>query len=165
MDINITPRYALAGDATFTVSNGSDRHFTYHIYKSKPNDQFPNDAWFIEVLVGSDNSHDYAYMGKVEVNLRRPELDPFIKLTSRSRVKNDTPSYKVGSWALRAIWQVERDAYQLPVGYSIKHDGRCGRCGAKLTHPASLSTGLGPECAEQAGVVWEEANVRQPGLI
>lgn len=151
--VNVTPAFVLAGDATITVSNGQDTHFTYNIYKADPTPEYPKEAFFVSVLSGPDV---YLYMGKVEVRIDKPSLDPMIKLTSRSRVKHTADSYRVGQWALRAIWQVARGTYTMPEGYSIKHDGRCGRCGRALTHPASLDTGLGPECADQLGVEWAE---------
>lgn len=154
--INVTPQFALAGEATFTVSNGSDIHFTYHINKAEPTPEFTQPSYFIKVLTGPDNSNDFAYIGRVVVNTKYPKLDPIIKLTARSKVNQDTPSYKVALWALRVIWQVARGEYKMPPGYSIKHCGQCGRCGAKLTHPASIDTGMGPGCAALAGVEWAE---------
>ena len=35
---------------------------------------------------------------------------------------------------------------------TIRHEGRCGRCGRKLTTPASIDTGIGPVCAERMGI-------------
>lgn len=158
--ITVTPQFVLAGDATFTVSNGTSRHFTFNVKRAEGNDKFLGPAWYLKVLTGPDNTNDYAYMGMIVANTQRPKLDPIIKLTAKSRVNHSTDSYKVASWALRAIWQVARGEYKLPNGYSIKHIGRCGRCGAALTHPASLDTGLGPACAEMSGVEWTERPVQ-----
>ena len=33
----------------------------------------------------------------------------------------------------------------------IWHEGRCGRCGRKLTVPSSIESGIGPECASKLG--------------
>ena len=34
--INVTPTFVLAGEATFTVDNGSGKHYTYKVWKSEP---------------------------------------------------------------------------------------------------------------------------------
>jgi len=31
----------------------------------------------------------------------------------------------------------------------IWHEGRCGRCNRKLTVPASIALGIGPECGQR----------------
>lgn len=144
-NMNVTPEFVLAGDATWTVDNGSGKHYTFHTYRAKPNDAYPNPAWFIKVLTGPDT---YTYMGKLCPHLNRCN----ITLTGRSKYAGDSRAVEVARWALRAIWQAARVGYKMPPGYSIRHDGRCGRCGAKLTNPKSLDTGLGPECAEKSGV-------------
>jgi hypothetical protein len=81
-----------------------------------------------------------------------------------SKFTDDSDPMRVARWALRAIWQVAYTGYVLPAGYSIKHIGRCGRCGNALTHPASLDTGFGPDCAEALGIDWREIDRRQPEL-
>lgn len=156
-NINVTPRYVLAGEATFTVSNQSGVHYTYHIYRAKPSDQYPNPGWFIKLLNRPDK---YTYMGKVILPSSRAPR-PSIRQTSKSRVGIGAKSWKVAEWALVAIWQVDGGIYTLPPGYSIKHEGRCGRCGHPLTTPESLDTGLGPDCALILGIEWKERDDRQ----
>jgi hypothetical protein len=34
----------------------------------------------------------------------------------------------------------------------IWHEGRCARCNRRLTVPASIASGFGPECAGKAGI-------------
>jgi hypothetical protein len=34
----------------------------------------------------------------------------------------------------------------------VYHEGKCGRCNRKLTTPASVLTGIGPDCAEIMGI-------------
>ena len=34
------------------------------------------------------------------------------------------------------------------VGFEVWHEGKCGRCGAKLTVPESVASGFGPECVK-----------------
>lgn len=154
--INVTPVFVLAGDATFTVDNGAGKHYTFHVYKSEPSQQYPNPAHFIEVLVGPDNTTDYLYMGVV---VHTGKNSPYVRITSKSKIKKEDVRWKVATWALRVIWQHQYMNYKVPMEYSIRHSGNCGKCGRPLTTPASLDTGLGPDCAESLGVEWRE---RQP---
>ncbi len=158
-NINVTPQYLLAGEATVTVSNQQGVHFTYHVYKAHPTDQYPGPAWFIKMLIGSND--DYKYMGAVVPMLNR---SPTIKLTGRSKFREGDKSVAVARWMFRAVWQHANRGYRIPAGMSIKHIGKCGRCGRKLTNPASLDTGVGPECADQLGIEWREREQRQPRL-
>jgi hypothetical protein len=163
-NINVNPMFILAGDATFTVSNGAGEHYTYHVYKSEPSDKFPNPAWFVKVLTGSDNENDYTYVGMLELTTG-PIVDKnhIIRLTRNSRFHQTDKIVKVLEWSLRAIWETKYSGYQLPEQYSIRHSGNCGRCGRKLTVLASLDTGLGEECASIVGIEWRERGV-QVGL-
>lgn len=134
----LTPHYILSGHATFTVANPNGRHFTYRVREF-------HGSHLVWVLAGprNDCDRDYAYVGKVAEGAG---VFPTITLTTRSRYTEDALCLKVARWALRVIWSGEA----LPPGYSIEHDGRCRRCGRKLTTPESIARGLGPECAEQA---------------
>lgn len=164
-EINVTPEFCLAGEATFTVSNGNDRHFTYHIYKVQDGNRSPHPTYFLKVLKGPDNVNSYAYMGMLELPVDGNVAEPKIKLTAKSKFTNESKATKVARWTLRAIWQVKQGRYQMPAGYSIKHCGRCGRCKAKLTTPESLDTGFGPGCAELVGVEWRERTRQQGSLL
>jgi hypothetical protein len=46
------------------------------------------------------------------------------------------------TWFCRHLF--ERDT--VPDGLEVWHEGRCGRCNRKLTVPASIESGFGPEC-------------------
>lgn len=155
--ININPQWVLAGDAIFTLSNGRGKHETFRVYKRELMQQGNKtlDTYFIKVLTGPDNLHDYTYLGMV-ILPNRKHADPTVRLTANSRFKEDSPPLKAARFILRAIWQIDRGTYKLPAGYTIKHIGRCGRCHQPLTTPASLDTGYGPDCAEALGIVWRE---------
>jgi hypothetical protein len=111
----------------------------------------------VKVLTGADNSGDYTYVGLLELD-RGPikNKNHIVRLTRNSHFYPSDKIVKVLEWALRAIWETKYSGYQLPEQYSIKHCGACGRCGRKLTVPASIDTGLGPECAGIVGVEWRE---------
>jgi hypothetical protein len=130
--------FALAGNATFTlVSRETGARYTYKLTnkKSEP------DVFFAKVLSGPDNTSDYRYMGAVH----RTALE--LIHTTRSQVSDMAKSFQALDWFFR-MWRVKSPV--LGEKLEVWHEGRCGRCGRKLTVPESLAAGLGPECAGRA---------------
>ena len=50
--------------------------------------------------------------------------------------------------AFEWLWRMLKSAKPLPPTFEFWHEGRCGKCGKKLTTPESIERGLGPECAK-----------------
>jgi hypothetical protein len=128
------PKYFItAGKAFFTIrSEVTGTRFTYSVKKAED-----REMWFVSVLTGCDNTSDYTYIGC---------LNPaglFIH-TKGSKVTPDAPSFKAFDWFWKHI-------NNLPSVVSVFHEGRCGRCGRKLTVPESVETGFGPECIQMVG--------------
>lgn len=126
--------FILAGNATVTlVSAKTGARFTYKI--QHPEDKTPH---FIRVLTGADNENDYAFLGSI-----------FSESTyvhgRRSSIGEDAPSARAWAW----FWSRLTSGGDLS-DVEIWHEGRCGRCGRKLTVPESIATGLGPVCAGAA---------------
>ena len=132
--LNISPEFVLGGNATFTVDNGKGEHYTFKVRQPKPEMPF-----FANLLTGPDNEESFTYMGMVVVG--------DLKLTAKSAFPCDSKPVKVLRWALGVVWGQNT----LPEGYNVQHAGKCGCCGRKLTHPESLATGIGPECAKRKG--------------
>jgi Family of unknown function (DUF6011) len=156
--------FVFAGNATFTlVSLKTGVRFTYKVtvkkadvlrlhdhekryvthdgfLKSDPARNFgPEDVtYFVNLLRGPDNTGDFTYMGV----LRRPAQ---FNLTSASKVGRSAPSFRALVWMLDAM-QCGRDV--LGKQLEVWHEGRCGRCGRKLTVPSSILRGLGDRCNE-----------------
>jgi len=130
-------RFFEGGRATFTVSNGRGEHYTFRINKPKRDDK-GNPPYFISMLTGSDNDSDYTYIG-----LYIPQNNN-VKLTSKSKFTADSKPIRVLNWAFTMI----AEGKELPLGYSIQHEGRCCRCARTLTTPESIERGIGPECAK-----------------
>ena len=126
-------KFFSGGNATFTVHNNKGDHYTFKI--RKPVDEAP---FFINVLSGPDNNSNYTYMG-----IYNP-CQHQIKLTRNSRFDYDSKPVKVAQWAINRIAQNK----EIPEGYGILHEGKCGRCGRKLTTPESIESGFGPECVK-----------------
>lgn len=124
-------KFSLAGNATLTFkSRVSEDHLTYRIKRGKG-----KTFYHVEVMTGPSNTDDFEYLGII--NERGRYLHG-----KKSRIGLDSTSHRAFEWTWR--WLQERD--QIPAKVEIWHDGCCGRCGRKLTHPESVQSGFGPEC-------------------
>lgn len=122
-------QFMLAGNATITVVNEqTGNRFTFKVRqpaKGKPH--------FVQVLTGPDNTSDYTFLGTI-FNAQD------YRHGKRSSISQNAPSAKVFGW----FWS---HLDNLPAQVHVYHEGRCGRCGRKLTVPESIQSGFGPECA------------------
>ncbi len=138
-DPNAILAFMTAGKATLTfVSLKTDERFTYKVRmapKAKPTDE---DCWFVSLLNGPDNYLNYAYIGIIK---RGADHRLFFKWTSKSRVGETALSVKGFKWAL--VYFADG---RMPANLEVWHEGKCGRCGRKLTVPTSIQSGFGPEC-------------------
>jgi Family of unknown function (DUF6011) len=126
-------RFALAGKSTLTlVSVKTGARFTYRI-SAAPD----GNAHFVGLLTGSDNTADYKYLGRIS----RGVFWLGRKIPRAGDISRDAPSAKAFDWTWRQLAKGE-----LPESLEIWHEGRCGRCGRKLTVPSSIESGFGPEC-------------------
>jgi uncharacterized protein DUF6011 len=127
-------RFILAGNATFTVvSAKTGTRFTYRIRAKEI--EGGRTLHFVSVLTGADNESDYTFLGTVF------EGKTF-KHSPRSHIGIDAPSARAFKWSFERIM-----GDGLGTDASVHHEGKCGRCGRKLTVPESIELGLGPECA------------------
>ena len=67
---------------------------------------------------------------------------------------------KVFSWT----WARVHSSNALPKNVEVWHEGSCCYCAKRLTVPASIELGMGPDCAEERGFLplWEQLN-QNPG--
>lgn len=129
-------RFILAGNATFTiVSAKTGSRFTYKIRAKEI--EGGRTLHFVSVLTGADNEADYTFLGTIFKGKT-------FKHSPKSHIGVDAPSAKAFAWSFTRIMA---DALE---GASVHHEGKCGRCGRKLTVPSSIDIGLGPECADRA---------------
>jgi hypothetical protein len=135
-DVHSIKDYALAGSATLTVvSRETGKRFTYRVRRARAREGNP--IWFVSVMVGPDNERNYRYIGNIRSDVTfdvgrkcwLPTSDPRVRgfawLWQRIRIEDPTVLFKIEVW----------------------HEGRCGRCGRKLTVPESIESGFGPECS------------------
>ncbi|APU88963.1 hypothetical protein Rctr197k_166 [Virus Rctr197k] len=126
------------------VSKKTGIRFTYDIKRRKPNaDGHADEVWYVDLLSGPDNRTDYSALAV----LTKQDGRLTYHHARASRISNEAPSARAFKWALeRLVVAGDTQAQNL---VEVWHEGRCGRCGRKLTVPASIELGLGPECAEK----------------
>ncbi len=99
-------------------------------------------TYFVNLLRGPDNTADFAYMGVVRKDSAR-----FFWTEKSGKVGRQAPAYKALIWFIDQM-NGRRDV--LGSLMEVWHEGKCGRCGRKLTVPESIAAGLGPECQKAA---------------
>lgn len=125
--------FVFAGNATITLeSEKTKNHFTYKIRKSEKDDNL----YFVRLLCGSNNEEDYTYLGC------------YYKDSGYFHLCKKWKGLTQDFWppSLRAISYFFKHIDNIPPKLHVYHEGRCGRCGRKLTTPESIKRGLGPEC-------------------
>lgn len=127
-------RFILAGNATFTLTSAkTGTRFTYKIKAKEV--EGGKTLHFVSVLTGQDNEADYTFLGTIFEGRE-------FRHSKKSHIGVDAPSAKAFAWSFGRIM-----ADSLGADATVHHEGRCGRCGRKLTVPDSIELGLGPECA------------------
>lgn len=107
--------------------------------------------WFVAVLTGPDNTRDFTFLGTIFPPVQSRPLSGGRQIGhdyhhgKRSKIASDATSAQAWIW----LWKHVLLGRKLPKTIRVFHEGRCGRCGRTLTVPSSITTGLGPECAEK----------------
>ena len=126
-----------AGNAIVTlVSKATGQRYTFKVRQPEAHDDNATPPHFVMLLAGPDNGGDYVYMGAVFAD--RPGK---LTLTRKSQFKYDSTPVKAFQYLLNCL------AHDTLGQLEVWHEGRCGRCGKRLTVPESIETGLGPVCA------------------
>ena len=135
-------KFILGGNATVTLV-GNQKRYTFKVSVPTPSDargSGRDQPHFVGVLTGSDNEADYQYIGFVTDNIRIAGK----KLIAGNKGNPNHPAFGAFQWTLGQLL-----AGKIPAPLEVWHEGRCGRCGRKLTVPSSIATGFGPECASK----------------
>lgn len=131
--------FLMAGNATATlVSKKTEARFTFKVRKPEDGD---GSFLFVSVLNGPDNWQNYAYIGYIRRGV-------FFHGGAKAKVGADAASVKAFSYAWLNLAQGN-----IPAALEIWHEGKCGRCGRKLTVPSSIASGFGPECSGKIGMM------------
>ena len=125
--------FALAGCATLTlVSEKTGVRYTFKI--SQPKGARPNCPYFVSVMYGSDNETEFAYLGCI-----------YPDRAYRHGKKSALPVDDIREKAFVFFWNNVTNG-RCPPQLAVWHEGKCCRCGRKLTVPESIANGIGPEC-------------------
>jgi hypothetical protein len=121
--------FLFAGKAAFTLqSKVTGCHYSYRIAESKDGSVF-----FASVVQNGAKM----YVGII------PSAERWkFRSTRASKLPSSHPAVAALEWFLKHL---DSDKVEL------HHCGKCGRCGRKLTHPESIKSGIGPECARIIG--------------
>lgn len=127
-------QFMLAGNATLTIKSlKSGDHLTYTVKKPKPNKAKPNGpTHFVKVRTGND----FAYLGFITSERG------FVHGGHKADLPFNSPECQAFRWTMANL-----ENKHMPELLQIWHEGTCGRCGRPLTHPDSIASGIGPECA------------------
>lgn len=130
-------RCALAGHAILTLQNGENKHYTYKITVADDT----NNLYFVRLLTSFDNSADssYVYIGCYFV-----DSNYFVP----AKPYKSSPEF---SWPkpIRLAKYFFNNLHNMSTTESklkVYHEGKCCKCGRRLTTPESIERGLGPEC-------------------
>lgn len=135
-DVKAISSFIFAGNATFTLrSRKTGCRYTYKVRDAAKK----NSLYFVSLLTGPDNQHDYHYFGFVR--------NGKFNLSSKSSMNAESVPVMAFSWFLKSIQQGK-----IPETLEVWHEGRCGRCGRPLTVPESIASGFGPECSGRLSV-------------
>ena len=135
-------------DGTITVLLRNGKHFTYRVHTVKKGDL--EGKRIVALLNGPDNNSNYKGFGFVV-----PER---ANVAANGQHPNwvDVPdSQDIAIWKKCRSEAFEKHA-KLLLGHANEHvvewmqEGRCMKCGRKLTTPESLKAGIGPVCAGRA---------------
>lgn len=70
-------------------------------------------------------------------------LTPDLELIAGRKGDASHPAFKAIAWYINKALQKPEIAERV----QFWHEGRCCMCGRPLTHPASIASGIGPDCA------------------
>ena len=141
-EIESIKKFMYAGNSTFTIQNTETKNrFTYKLQvpDDKKHKMEHEKVWFVKVMTGTDNEDSYTFIGTLF-----PEGSGIVKNyrhSKKSRITNQAQSVKVFVWFMTAL-----QTNTIPPQVEFYHEGRCARCGRKLTVPESITSGFGPEC-------------------
>ncbi len=129
-------RYLRAGAAVVTlVSRRTGTRYTYRVRAAEGEQDARGAPRFVDLLHGPDNTRDYRYLGMIRGG------DFF---TTKATRHMESAAFTQG---FRHFYRNLARANRIPHDVEAWHSSRCGRCGRALTVPASVASGLGPECA------------------
>jgi hypothetical protein len=150
----IDTSFLLAGKSEFEVINPAGQMYRYTIYRNKKKDRFGElneDVFFVRCTKDSLKRFSNVYMGHFNA---KHHINPLKK--GQNGTDEDEQVTKVFKWAVQRISRED----ELPDGYVIRHTGKCGCCGRKLTDDYSRAIGLGSTCAKRYKLSFKQLKLK-----
>jgi hypothetical protein len=133
--------FALAGKAYLTlVSLKTQTRFTYEVKLTPPPEAGKKPSpvtHFVALLTEPDNEFGYKYIGHIF-------SDGGYWHGNKSKIHQGAPGAVAFKWFYEKV--IVEGKTPEAIGLAVWHEGRCGKCGRKLTVPESIARGIGPEC-------------------
>lgn len=126
-------KFIKGGNSIFTFV-GKQTRFTYKVSSVEG----AEGRYFVSLLSGADNNNDYRYMGMLF------EDKDSLTLTKNSKITSEAQSFRAFNFVFSRL-----SKGFIPDEVTIYHEGRCAKCGKRLTTPESIETGFGPICASR----------------
>lgn len=117
----------------FTIVHADESYTTVRIRRQKADAEFAPGQLVLSYLSGSDNEHDYTQFA---LEAHDGPIIIFKKFRQNERLAD-------------VVRVLTKDPKASALAYAMR-SGRCSRCGRTLTVPASLHSGMGPDCASKA---------------
>jgi len=143
--------FIAGGNAVFPIqSEKTGAHFTFKADCPKDKKTGKKDpvqpTRFVKVLADGRNTawEDQLFVGHFHTG-----MPGWLKTSRNNPQAADWPSFKALAWALTKLNEARVNGDEIPTGLKVFHEGACCRCNRPLTDPASIQSGIGPECAKK----------------
>jgi Family of unknown function (DUF6011) len=142
--------FITAGKAFFTIKNSrTQNRFTYNVEAPDGNPLYNKEntgLLFVSLLVGSDNYTNYKYIGLLRLNRNTKRWS--FEYGRKSKIGENVPSVQGFAMLFNNVISALRPLEMIYPDVEFWHEGKCCRCGRKLTVPESIASGIGPECRQ-----------------
>lgn len=129
-------QFMYAGKSIFTIKNTeTGNRFTFKIQADKK--KLP--IHYVSFLWGSDNESNYQFFGTIF------DQKSYYFSKNHAKIKADATVALAFKW----FFELLNSNSEFPTNIQIWHEGKCCRCGRKLTVPESIADGIGSECAKK----------------
>lgn len=137
-------------DGLYTIISPKDgSHRTIRLKTQKVDAKFAPGVQLLGLLTGSDNTSSYTSFAAIGPLNERQALTIGPDDLNPWRAFAGTDTAKIGQVLLSLLLQDRLGQNLSKLGYTVELSKRCSRCFRVLTHPESLASGIGPECAKK----------------
>lgn len=135
-------------NGTYTIRNRvTGDHRTYRIKTQKDDARFAPGKRILQILTGPNNERDFtgvAFLDDDRVYVWTKKRGTQFEVLATMFYAIVTNAF-LNAANRTPEWSRWQDRYEVLI------EGTCVRCNRKLTHPESITSGIGPECAQIVG--------------